>query len=104
MNKDELLALIAGKTDEQIRKILEDNYKISWLIDGGNRKHWYAQVFTYSNGEQLQEELNFFLWLVNFFSGLFHFCFEEEDTVFLGCVCPCGKKQTILYYSLTATS
>lgn len=102
MNKniDSLLAQIDGKTEEEIREILKRDYKISW-DDNTPCKNWYAKVFTYCKVDDLQEELNFFLWLINFFAPIFHFCFQEEDTVFLGCICPCSKKQTILYYTLT---
>ncbi|WP_099466887.1 hypothetical protein [Konateibacter massiliensis] len=101
MNKEQLLAQIDGRSENEIRQILQDNYNISWEYYDRTRKFWYARVFTYNSARQLQEELDFFLWLVNYFAPIFNFCFQEEDTVFLGCTCPCGYKQTILYYSIT---
>ena len=100
MNKQELLILIDGKTDKEIKQILQSNYNISWENHCGTCKSWYAKVFTYCSSNQLEEELNFFLWLINFFAPLFHVCFHVEDTVLLGSNL-CGRKQTILYYSLT---
>lgn len=101
LDKTELLALIDGKTDEEVKQILQDNYNINWEPNEGTCKSWHAKVFTYCRSHELEEELNFFLWLVNFFAHLFHICFHVEETVFLGCICPCGHKQTILYYSIT---
>lgn len=101
MDKEQLLTLIEGKTDSEVRDILEKNYGISWNLFDRSCKSWYAKVFTYCNTEQLERELNFFLWLVNIFSPLFHVCFQEEETVFIGSTCHCGTKKVILYYSLT---
>lgn len=103
MNKDQLLTLTEGKTENEIKQILADNYGIHWDFYDRQCKLWFAKVFTYCHPSHLEEELNFFLWLVNFFAPLFGFSFQEEDTVFLGCICPGGQKQTILYYSLTRT-
>lgn len=104
--KDELLRSIEGRTDDEKIEILRRRYKIDWDIprcgDSYTRpcKFLYAQVFTYCSSAELELELNFFLFLVNFFGQLFGFCFNEENTVFLGCTCPCGYKQIILYYSI----
>lgn len=100
LKKEELLKQLEGKTDEQIKQFLEDNFEIDWRISKGSCKTWYAKVFTYCNSYELEEQLNFFLFLINFFGYIWKICFNEEDTVFLGCTCPCGKKQTILYYSI----
>ena len=100
MYKNELLMLIDGKTEKEIKQILQDKYNISWEHHCGTCKSWYAKVFTYCNSCQLEEELNFFLWLVNYFATLFHVCFHVEETVLLGSNF-CGRKQTILYYSIT---
>jgi hypothetical protein len=94
INKDELLERTNGKTDEEIKQILQDEYNINW-DPYGRCKSWYAKVFTYCNSDQLEEELLFFLWVIHFFSSLFQVCFQQEDTVFLGCICPCGHKQTM---------
>lgn len=101
MEREDLLTLIKGKSNAEVKEILLDKYGLSWDYYDGTCKSWYAKVFTYCNTEHFEEELNFFLWLVNFFAHLFHVCFQEEDTIFLGCICPCGQKQTILYYSIT---
>ena len=100
MNKKELLILMDGKTDKEIKQIMQDRYNISWEANCGTCKSWYARVFTYCNSYQLEEELNFFLWLVNYFAPLFHVCFHVEETVSLGSNF-CGRKQIILYYSIT---
>ncbi|WP_310604249.1 hypothetical protein [Anaerosporobacter sp.] len=100
-NKEALLELLDGASEEEVLQVLKDNYNISWDFRNGTCKSWYAKVFTYCNADQLEDQLNFFLWLVNFFAPIFHVCFKEEDTVFLGCSCPCGRKQVVLYYSLT---
>lgn len=99
--KDQFLALIEGRTDAEIIQILQDDYGINWDPHSRACKLWYAKVFTYCNTDHLEDELNFFLWLVNHFSRLFHVCFQVEETVFLGCICPCGNKQTVLYYSIS---
>lgn len=102
--KEEVLKSIEGKSDDEKIEILRKKYNINWDIPryGDYRpcKTWYAQVFTYCSTRELERELNFFLFLVNLFGHLFGFCFNEERTVYLGCVCPCGNKQIILYYSL----
>lgn len=100
-NKELLLTQVEGKPKEEVRRILRKNYGLCWDNNTTN-KEWYAQVFTYRNANDLQEELDFFLWIINFFAPIFDFCFQTEDTVYLGCICPCGYKQTVLYYSLTS--
>ena len=76
------------------------NLDISSFLDNRPCKAWYAQVFTYCSTSELENELNFFLFLINLFSQIFGFCFNQENTVFLGCVCPCGHKQIVLYYTI----
>ncbi len=104
--KEELLNSMEGKTDNEKRDMLKEIYKIDWDMpkfgDNSRRpcKIWYAKVFTYCSSSELEIKLNFFLFLVNFFGNLWGFCFDEENTVFLGCICPCGLKQIILYYSI----
>ncbi|GLC83063.1 hypothetical protein [Lacrimispora brassicae] len=104
--KEEVLKSIEGKSDDEKREILRRNFKIDWDIprysdnSRGPCKLWYAQVFTYCSSSELERELNFFLFLVNLFGRLLGFCFNQENTVFLGCTCPCGNKQIILYYSI----
>ncbi|WP_243140806.1 hypothetical protein [Candidatus Galacturonibacter soehngenii] len=101
MDKQQLLTLIEGKSDTEIKEILDKNFGITWDRFDRSCKSWYAKVFTYCNAEQLERELNYFLWLVNLFAPLFHVYFQEEETVFVGCSCHCGTKKLILYYSLT---
>lgn len=101
LNKEGLLRLMEGKSDEEIKQILEKNYGINWSIPEGACKAWFAKVFIYCSTREFEEELDFFFFLVNTFSHLFHVCFKHEDTIFLGCTCPCGNKEVILYYSLT---
>ena len=101
MNKEELLLALEGKTDNEKREFLSRRFNLDWIIPEGPCKIWFAKVFTYCSTGQLERELNFFLFLVNTFGYLWHICFKEEDTVFLGCTCPCGNKQVVLYYSLT---
>mgnify|MGYP007081454264 CR=1 FL=1 len=102
--KEEVLNSIEGKSDDEKIEILRKKFRIDWDIprydDHRPCKTWYAQVFTYCNTNELEGELNFFLFLINLFGQIFGFCFNQESTVFLGCVCPCGNKQIILYYSL----
>ncbi len=104
--KDEFLRSMEGKTDEEKIEILKRKYKIDWDISRYSAnsvrpcKLLFAEVFTYCNSFELELELNFFLFLVNFFAHLFGFCFSEENTVSLGCTCSCGNKQIILYYSI----
>lgn len=102
--KESLLKSLQEKTDEEKRKILSHRYNLNW--DKPEKtckpcKLWFAKVFTYCNPSELEDQLDFFLFLVNTFGYLWHICFNQEDTVFLGCTCPCGQKQTILYYSIT---
>ncbi len=100
--KEEVLRRLEGKTDEEKRQILSDYLGISLVIpDGGTCKAWFAKVFTYCTADELQRELDFFLFLINLLAFLLNFCFKEEDTVFLGCTCYCGRHQTILYFSIT---
>lgn len=107
-----LLRSLEGKTDDEKRAILRENYKMYYdMFEGFRRnfnvnneesyKFWWAQVFDYSNASELQEELDFFFYLVNLFAHLFGFCFNLENTVYLGCTCPCGRNQVILYYSIS---
>jgi hypothetical protein len=102
--KEEVLESIEGKSDDEKREILRKKFDIDWDIPrcGDHRpcKNWYAQVFTYCSTRELEKELNFFLFLINLFGHIFGFCFNQESTVFLGCTCPCGNKQIILYYTI----
>ena len=99
--KEELLRILDGKTDAEKKEFLEKNFGLSWDRPEGPCKVWCAKVFTYCNAYDLECRINFFLFLVNIFGYLWHICFEEEDTIYLGTVSPCGYKQTILYYSVT---
>ena len=102
--KEDVLRDIEGKSDDEIMEILRKNFNIDWDIprccDQRPCKNWYAQVFTYCSTRELERELNFFLFLINLFGHIFGFCFNQESTVFLGCTCPCGNKQIILYYTI----
>jgi len=102
--KEEVLETIKGKPSDEIMDILKNKFKlnldISSFLDNRPCKAWYAQVFTYCSTSELENELNFFLFLINLFSQIFGFCFNQENTVFLGCVCPCGHKQIVLYYTI----
>lgn len=99
--KDELLMSLQGKTDDEKRKIIEEKFDLNWDFTEGPCKIWSSRVFTYCYADELEDELNFFLFIVNILGYIRHICFKPEDTVFLGCTCPCGNKQTILYYSIT---
>ncbi|WMI81831.1 hypothetical protein [Anaerotignum sp. MB30-C6] len=96
-----LLNSLQDKTDDEKREILAREYNLNWDCPEGPCKLWFAKVFTYCNTDEFEDELDFFFFLVNIFGYLWHICFNHEDTVFLGCTCPCGNKQTILYYSIT---
>lgn len=100
LSKEAITLQFEGKSEEQVLEILADEYGIFWSPQG-SCKLWFAQVFNYCRAEDLQRELNLFFWFINFIvvphTGA---CFHEEDTVFQGCTCPCGRKQTILYYTL----
>lgn len=101
VKREEVLQVLAEKTDEEKKELLARNFNLNWDIPEGPCKIWCAKVFTYCSADEFEEKLNFFLFLVNTFGYLWHICFEQEDTIFLGCTCPCGNKQTILYYSIT---
>ena len=102
--KEEVLRSLEGKSDYEKLELLRKNLNIDWDMPrcGEHRscKTWYAQVFTYCSTSELEKELNFFLFLINLFGRIFGFCFNHESTVYLGCICPCGNKQTILYYTI----
>lgn len=106
-SKENLLKHLEGKTDDEKRELLRENFEMYFDMfecpwnDDGPCKTWHAKVFTYCNSYELQTELNFFLFLVNLYAYFFDFCFNHEDTVSLGCSCPCGNNQIILYYSIT---
>ena len=111
-NNEALLQSLEGKTDDEKRAILRKNYKNHYNRFEGccktfyenNKqpcKFWWAQVFDYCNSSELQSELDCFFFLINLFAHLFGFCFNLENTVYLGCTCPCGRNQVILYYSIS---
>ena len=109
-NYEALLQSLEGKTDDEKRAVLREHFKMFYDMfegsrrtfnDDGSCKFWYAQVFDYCNSNELQSELDFFFFLINLFASLFGFCFNLEDTVYLGCTCPCGRNQVILYYSIS---
>lgn len=110
MKYEALLQSLEGKTDDEKRAILREDFETYYsrfvgvrntLIDDEDPcKFFGAQVFDYCNARELQEELDFFFFLVNLFALLFDFCFNLENTVYLGCTCPCGRNQVILYYSI----
>lgn len=101
LNKEEITKQFEGLEEDEALRILADEYGIVWSPNPTSCKLWFAQVFNYCRASDLQEQLEDFLWFINFivvpFTGA---CFNEEDTVFQGCTCPCGRKQTILYYTL----
>ena len=99
--KNDLLDLIDGKTDEEVKTILKKNYNLSWNTTDENCHSWHARVFTYCHTAQLQAQLEVFFWLINYFSPRFHVCFRPEETVYLGRLHPSRKKQIVLYYSLS---
>lgn len=99
--KEELLRTLEDKTDEEKISILNRRFKLNWDRPESSCKFWYAKVFTYCTPREFEEELNFFLFIVNIFGYLWGICFNQEDTVSLGCNCPCGQKQTVLYYSIS---
>lgn len=105
--KDALLRSLQDKTDDEKRQILSRRFNLNWGKPEKTSKaskpckFWYAKVFTYCDPDDLEEELNFFLFIVNVFGYLWHICFNQESTIFLGCIGPCGQKQTVLYYSIT---
>ncbi|MEA4972457.1 hypothetical protein SDC9_90793 [bioreactor metagenome] len=101
MTKKEIaLRSLQNKTDEEKLEILANKYNLNWSIPDGDCKIWFAKVFTYCTADELEDEINFFLFLVSILACILNLCFREEDTVFLGCTCPRGSKQAILYYSL----
>ena len=101
MNKEDVLRILEGKTDDEKREFLKNNFNLNWEFYGNSCKLMFAQVFTYCHTRELQTKLDFFFFLVNTFGYLWNICFKEESTSFLGCNCSCGKKQIILYYSIT---
>lgn len=101
LNKEALLKELEGMTDEEKKIVLAQRYGLDWTFYSPKCKAWYAKVFTYCGNEELQEQLDFFFFLLNLFAHLFNFCFREENTVYLGCTCPCGEKQTVLYYTIS---
>lgn len=102
MTKKELvLRTLQNKTDDEKREILARKYNLNWDLTDGNCRLWFAKVFTYCTAEELEEELNFFLFIVSILACLLNVCFHEEDTIYLGCTCPCSNKQLILYYSIS---
>lgn len=110
MRNEALLNSLEGKTDDEKRAILREHYKMYYDMFEGARnlfndedpcKFWYAQAFDYCNASELQEELDFFFFLINLFALIFGFCFNHENTVYLGCTCPCGRNQVILYYTIS---
>lgn len=96
-----LLNSLQDKTDEEKKELLAKKYNLNWDFPEGPCKIWLAKVFTYCSAEDFEDELNFFLFLVNTFGYLWHICFHQEATIFLGSTYPCGNKQTVLYYSIT---
>ncbi len=102
LNKEKIKRQFEGITEEESLKILAEQYHISWTPQPTSCKFWFAEVFTYCNSNQLEYQLNDFLWFINFIVvPITRSCFKEEDTVFLGCTCPGGHKQTILYFTLS---
>jgi hypothetical protein len=101
--REDVLRILNGKTDEEKLRYISENFNLNWDFTQGPCKIWQAKVFTYCTTNEFEDKLDFFLFLVNLVGFLLGVCFQEEDTVFLGCVGPCGLKQTILYYSITFT-
>lgn len=102
INRDEVTLQFEGKTDAEAIAMLDAQYNISIPTLRTTCKYWFANVFTYCSASDLEDQLNDYLWFINFIVLRFtKSCFNQEDTVSLGCVCPCGNKQTILYFTLT---
>lgn len=101
LNKEEIIRDFYGRSKDEMIQILNYRYNIFWDFYGGNCKFWYANVFTYCSPCQLEYEINFFLWFINFLAPLFGFCFHVEETTYLGRISPCGHKQAILYYTIS---
>lgn len=113
MKYEEFLQSLEGKTADEKREMLRENFRMYFDMfersriafnEEGSCKFWYAQVFDYCNSSELQSQLDFFFFLINLFALLFGFCFNLENTVYLGCTCPCGRNQAILYYSISFES
>jgi hypothetical protein len=102
LNKEKIKKQFEGKTEEESLRILAEQYNISWTLQPTSCKFWFTKVFTYCSDSQLEYQLNLFLWFINFIVvPITNSCFNEEATVLLGCTCPCGHKQTILYFTLS---
>ena len=101
LNKEAITKQFDGLTEEEALRVLADEYGIAWPPHDTSCKLWFAHVFNYCRASELQEELDDFLWFINFIVVPFtQSCFNQEDTVFQGCTCTCGRKQTILYFTL----
>ncbi|WP_352400858.1 hypothetical protein [Anaerotignum sp.] len=96
-----LLKALDGKTDEEKKEYLEKEYNLRWNFAEGPFKFWQAKLFTYCFQDEFEDELNWFLFLYSLAAIIYGFCFEPEEPTFLGCTCPCGNKQTLVYYSIT---
>lgn len=102
LDKEKIKRQFEGIPQEEALKILAEQYNISWAPHPASCKFWFTKVFTYCSDSQLENQLNIFLWFINFIVvPITNSCFNEEDTVFLGCSCPCGHKQTVLYFTLS---
>ena len=104
LSREEVRKQFEGATEEESLKILAEQYHISWTPHQTACKFWFAEVFTYCNSNQLEYQLNDFLWFINFIVvPLTRSCFKEEDLVCLGCTSTCGHKQAVLFFTLTPT-
>ncbi len=102
LSREEVRKQFDGITEEESLKILAEQYHISWTPHQTTCKYWFAEVFTYCNSNQLEYQLNDFLWFINFIVvPLTRSCFKEEDIVSLGSTGTCGHKQTVLFFTLT---
>ena len=101
LNKEAITKQFEGLTEDEALALLADEYGIVWTPQETSCKMWYAKVFNYCRADDLQEQLEDFLWFINnIVVPITKSCFNQEDTVFQGCTCQCGRKQTILYYTL----
>lgn len=107
-NNKAVLNSLEGKTNDEKKEILRETFPTYYEMfeaylfkDECPCKFWFANVFDYCHADELQHELDFFFFIINLFAQVFGFCFNYEDTVYLGCACPCGKNQVILYFTIS---
>lgn len=101
LNKELIQKQFQGLGQDDALKVLAEQYQIYFNHYSPVKTFWFAKVFTSCSAQDLEYQINEFLWFINIIvAPVTRTCFNEESTVSLG-ETGCGRQTTILYFTLS---